>query len=74
MLATASRAARCHLNRKRADVGGVFDIERKGGHTGVRGGGLVECPLAAASDDDVVPEGVEGLCKATANAGTAARD
>jgi len=48
------RVVRCHLNRKRADIRGVSDVKHKGSHAGVRGGGLVECLLAAASDDDVV--------------------
>jgi hypothetical protein len=68
------RVVRCHLNRKRADIGGVSDVERKRVHAGVRGGGLVECLLAAASDDDVVSEGVKSFCKATANARTAPCD
>jgi hypothetical protein len=68
------RVARCHLNGERTDAGGVFDVERMGSHTGVLGGGLVERLLAAASDDDPVSEGVEGFCKATANAGAAACD
>src|ERR1022692_1595680 len=68
------REVRCHLSRERANTGGVFDVECKGGHTAVRDGGLVEYLLAAASDDDAVSESVEGFCKATANAGATACD
>ena len=57
-----------------ADVGGVFDVEDDGGHTGVGGGGVVEDLLAAAGDDDFVSELVEGFCEAAADSGAAAGD
>ena len=68
------RIARRHLARKRAYVDTVFDVQRKRSHAGVRGGDRVQYLLAAASDDDVISEGVEGFRKAAANAGAATRD
>ena len=68
------RVARRELSRERADVGGVLDVEHKGGHARVCGSGLVERLLAAAGDDDVVSERVEGLCQTAADAGGSARD
>ena len=50
-----------------ADVGGVFDVELDGAHAGIGGGGLVEDLLAAAGDDDLVAEVVEGFCEAAAD-------
>jgi DNA-binding HxlR family transcriptional regulator len=57
-----------------ADAGGVFDVEDGGGHAGVGCDGLVEDLLAAAGDDDLVAEFMEGLCDAAADARAAAGD
>ncbi len=52
------------LSGNLADVGGVFDVELDGVHTGISGSGLVENLFAATGDDDLVAKFVEGLCEA----------
>ena len=62
------------MRSKRANGGRVLDVQGERLHPGVGGGGLVEGLFAAAGDDDLVAESVEGLSQPAANAGASAGD
>ena len=57
-----------------ADAGGVFDVEYDGGHAGIGGDCFIEHLFAAAGDDDVIAEFVEGFGETAADTGAAAGD
>lgn len=57
-----------------ANAVGVFDVEDRGGHAWVGGGGFVKELLTAAGDDDFISQLVEGLREAAADARAAAGD
>jgi len=63
-----------NLPGKCTDGGAVFDIELERLDARVGGGGFGESAEAAAGDDDLVAESVEGLSEAAANARAAASD
>ena len=50
------RVARLQFGSHGADTCRVFDVDRERSHARVRGGGRIERLLAAAGDDDLVPQ------------------
>jgi len=62
------------LGGKGANAECILDVEDGGGHTRVRGDGVVEELFATAGDDDLVAQCVEGFREAAADTGAAASD
>jgi hypothetical protein len=62
------------LDGKGANANGILDVKDGGGHTRVRGDGVVEELFATVSDDDLGAEFMEGFREAATYTGAAARD
>jgi hypothetical protein len=68
------RIARDQFFGNRRDARWIGNVEFDRFHAGIRPEGFGEVPLAAARDDDFVPELVESLGQATPDARAAAGD